>query len=202
MSANPRILTLQRTLHSIRITQPEAGIYGRSSFEFLLRNIRFAHDPVRPPVNEYSAYVRVIASDGQLTSEAAFTKIDVSISNFRPIIFIEGQTNVSVQMSDGQSRIELLRAGEQTTILEDTAVINSISIILVNPSHSNERISIAIPNIPDDIEIVSTGGSSILLVGPASPMDFTLALTNAILYYDYPPMESILQGDVPDFTTR
>lgn len=201
MSANPRELTLQRSLHSIRITQPESGTYNGSSFEFLLRNIRFAHDPVRPPVDTYSAFVRVTSSDGQLTSEAAFARIDVSISNFNPIIFINGQTNASVEMSDGQTRLELLRAGEQTTILEDTAIVSSVAIILVNPSHPSERISISIPDIPDNMEVVSTG-SSIVLVGPASTMDFTLALTGATLYFEYPPMDSILQGEVPDFTTR
>lgn len=202
VSVDPSILTFQRTRHNIRISQHTSGIYTHSNFEFLLTNIRFAHDPVRPPVDQYAAYVLVTASDGQLRSEVATTRIDVSISNVAPTVLFGGQTNTSVEMVDGQARISVLASGQLITVFEDTSVITSVSIILTNPSHSNEQITISIPNLPAGITVINNGGSSIILAGPASPVDFSQVLTDATLYYNYPPMESILQGEVPDLTTR
>lgn len=175
--------------------------YNHSHFEFLLRDIRFTHDPVRPPVDQYSAYVQVTASDRQLTSETATTRVDISVANFDPIIFIDGQTDVSVEMRDGMPVVELLRSMQPITVLEDTPTISRVSIILTNSQHSDERISISSPNLPANIEIISTD-MSILLVGPASPQDFSMALSEAVLQYHYPRMDSILQGDEPNFTPR
>ena len=201
VSSNPRYLTIQRTFHSISITQPAAGTYNLSSFEFLLRSVRFAHDPARPPVSRYSARVLVTASDSLLTSQPAATRIDVSIANFSPVVFIEGRTSATVEMGDGQTVVQLLRAAQQTTVLEDTAVINSVSIILTNPIGESESITIDPSSLPATITVVETG-VSILLIGPATPAEFTSALTSVILNYTYPAMESILQGDTPNFTRR
>jgi len=203
VSTNPRYLSIQRTFHSISITQPAAGTYDLSSFQFLLRNVRFAHDPVRPPVSRYSAYILVTASDSQLTSQPAMTRIDVSITNFSPAVRIEGLTSGSVEMRDGQTSVQLLRAAQQTTVLEDTAVINSVSIILTNPVDGSESISILdTSSLPAAITVIETG-VSVLLIGPATPEEFTSALTSATLSYSYPAMESILQGEIPpDFTRR
>lgn len=183
------------------MSQTSAGSFSSQDFEYLLRLIRYAHDPERPDVDQYSAHVSVSVDDGEFRSEVAVTRIDVSVTNTPPSVFINSQTSASAVMSDGEPIIRLLPAGSMAMLLEDSDIIEEVSIALTNPSHSGEQIRMATTNTPASIN-VSAAGNTVTLQGPASPADFSQTLTESIIYYEYPPMESILQGDVPEFTTR
>lgn len=188
--------------HSIRISQVAGtGSFSQQDFQDLLRNIRFAHDPLRPSVEQYTAFVSVSVHDGVFTSTVAVTSIDVFIVNTPPAVLINGASNASAVMVDGEAVITLFRSGTIVTLFEDSAVIQQVSITLTNPSHSDERIQLSPLNVPSTISIAGDE-SRIMLTGPASPVDFSQALTDSTLHYQYPPMESILGGDQPDFTTR
>lgn len=201
VSVDPSLLTIQKTRRTIVISQTSAGSLTKQDFEYVLRLIRFAHDPMRPNVDQYSAYVSVSVDDGEFRSEPAFTRIDVFITNMPPSILVNGQTNASAVMSDGEPVISLLPAGSMVTLFEDSTTVEEVSITLTNPGHSSEEIRISVDNIPNSIN-VTADGTTIVLRGPASPVDFDQLLTESTIYYDYPPMASILQGDRPEFTTR
>lgn len=197
MSADATVLTLQKTRYSIRISQAVAGSSSHQDFEYLLRSVRYAHDPLRPSVDQYSAYVSVSVSDGALTSLVAITTIDVFVTNTPPVVFIDGERNVSAVMLDGEMEIRL---DGVVTLFDDSTRIQQVSMTLTNPSHSDEQIRISPANITG-FTVVSEP-NRIVLIGPATPAEFSLVLTESTFYYEYPPMDSILMGDRPDFTTR
>lgn len=194
-------ITITRSATRLHFFQPQDGIHTFSDFEHILRNIRFAHDPERPApdIAEYEAYVRVSASDGELSSEVAVTQIAVSIVNTPPIVLFGNDTMTEVVMQDGEPVIQVLQVGAD--IVEDSETISQVTLALMNPSHENERLYAIRGNVSSSITITN-GSSSITLQGPASRVEFIDALHNIEVYYSYPPMESILQGDVPDFTPR
>lgn len=201
MSVDPSSITIQKTRHSILISQPPTGTFSKQDFEYLLRTIRFAHDPLRPPVEQYSAFVSVSVDDGVFRSDLAFTMISVSVTNTGPAVLIDGQTNASAVMFDGEPVITLFGSDVVLTLFEDSSTIQAVSITLTNPRDGAERIRLSPSNIPSNINI-TMDGSIITLTGPASPVDFSQALTDSTIHYEYPAMESILQGDRPEFTTR
>lgn len=203
VSVDPEIVTAVKTRHSIVMSQPAAaGSVSRQDFEFLLRSVRFAHDPQRPlSVEQYSATVTVTASDGELMSEPAFTEIEVSVTNLPPSVLISSPA--SAVMSDGETSIPLFQPGTDISVFEDTTIIRNVSITLTNPRHSKEQLLIELAaDTSSDISLSNSTRTNILLTGPASPSNFSQALTDARISFLYPPMESILQGDVPDFTPR
>lgn len=207
---DPSLLTLQKTRYSIAISQTPTGSFSRQDFEYLLRLIRFAHDPVRPEVDQYSAQVGVSASDGEFTSELAFTTIDVSVTNLAPSVLADGLSSADLQVKDGESEVPLLPATMRVSVFEDSQVIEEVTIThtnphhTVNPGHSGEGLRIAVDSAPSSSINVTVGpdGHTISLRGPASPLEFSQLLTDATIYYIYPAMDSILQGDRPDFDTR
>lgn len=202
VSVDTSIITIQKSRRSIRISQVAGtGSFTHQDFEYLLRNVRFAHDPLRPDVEIYTAIVSVSVHDGVFTSTTAVTSINVLVANTPPAVLIDGMSDASAVMADGQPAIALFRSGTTLTLFEDTAVVQSVSITLTNPSHSEEQIQLSPLNVPSTIT-VSGDETSIVLTGPASPADFSQALTDSTLSYHYPPMESILGGERPDFTTR
>jgi hypothetical protein len=167
-----------------------------------LRNIRFAHDLERPApeVTAYEAYVQVSASDGQLSSDVAVSQIVVSIINTPPMVVFGNDTSTEVVMRDGEPIISALQVG--VDIVEDSEIISQVTLTLTNPSHQDERLyAIRGINVSSSIT-VTNDSSSVTLQGPASLVEFIDALHNIELYYSYPPMDSILQGDIPDFTPR
>lgn len=200
MSVDASIITVQKSRHSIRISQvAETGIFSHQHFEYLLRSIRYAHDPLRPSVEQYTASVSVSVHDGVFISVMAVTSIDVFIANTPPTVLLNGARNASAAMADGEATIPLLPFG--ATLFEDSTIIQQVLITLTNPSHSAEQIRFSELNVPASINVTSDE-SSIVLTGPATPADFSQALTDSGLYYVYPPMESILSGDRPEFTPR
>ncbi len=204
ISVDPTIINVQKTRYNLRFSQTSSGIFSGQDFEFLLRSVRFAHDPIRPLVDRYSASVSVTAYDETFVSRIAYTDIDVSVFNIPPMVLIDGITDVSAVMTDGEPTISLLRSGVTVTVFEDTTTVERVSITLTNPSHNDEQILISAPlpsNFPSSISISSSAGT-ISFTGPATPADFSQALTDVTILYRYPPMESILQGDEPIFTTR
>ena len=200
-SVDPSILTVQKTRHRIRISQAGTGSFSHGDFEYLLRSIRFAHDPVRPTVEQYEAFISVSVHDGVFTSIEAVTSVDVFIVNTPPAVLIDGANEASAVMADGEVAIVLLQSGTIVTLFEDSTVIQRVSIMVTNPSHNDEEIRFSPMNVPSNISIVSSG-RSVVLNGPASPAEFSQALTDSTLYYRYPAMESILGGDRPEFTPR
>jgi hypothetical protein len=202
VSTDPSILTIQKSRHSIRISQVvETGFFSHQDFEYLLRSIRYAHDPVRPPVERYTAFFSVSAYDGVFTSVPAVTIVDVLVVNTPPAVLINGASNASAVMADGEATIKLLDSGTIVTLFEDSTVIREVSITLTNPSHSEELIQLSPINVPSSISVLNNG-SEVVLIGPATPVEFSQALTDSTLFYQYPPMESILQGNRPHFTPR
>lgn len=210
LSVDPAILTVQKNRHSILVTQSaaeeeegEGGVFSAQDFEYVLRNVRFAHDPERPLVDSYSATVSVLVGDGLLTSNTAVTTIDVTVSNTPPAVFINGETTASAVMADGEgSGISLFQPDTYVELFEDTSTIEEVLIRLTNPSHVEEGIGLSPPSdLPDGITVVNNG-SVVVLTGPATPTVFSRVLTDSTLYYRYPAMESILGGDRPVFTTR
>lgn len=205
MSVDPNFLTIQKTRYSILVSQATGGSYSKQHFEYILRSIRFAHDPTRPQVEQYTAFVTVSVFDGLFRSEPAGTRVEVFVSNFAPTVLINGQTNSTTVMRDGVPTIPLFQSGTAITrveVLEDSLVIQSVSIILTNPSHSDEQIRLSGSNIPETITVNMTNRDIIILTGPATPANFSQALSDSTIYYKYPPMSSILEGDRPDFSTR
>ena len=95
--ADPDTLTVLRSNVSILIQQSASGSHSNSDFEALLRQISFYHDPTRPDVNSYSAFVRVTASDGELTSPVATTEVIVSLINEAPVVLVDGEVHTLVQ---------------------------------------------------------------------------------------------------------
>lgn len=203
VSVDPSVLTVQKNRHSILVTQTiEGGVFSAQDFEYVLRNTRFAHDPERPLVDLYSASVAVSVTDGLFTSNVAVTTIDISVTNTPPAVFINGETTTRAVMADGEGSIPLFQPDTFVELFEDTSTIEEVLISLTNPSHIDEGVSLSPPsNLPDGIT-VTNNGSVIILTGPATPTEFSQALTDSALYYQYPAMESILGGDRPDFTTR
>ncbi len=180
----------------------------RAIFEFLLRQVEFVHDTTRPSTNQYSALVRVSVSDGVFTSVDSFTHVTVTVDNQPPRLTINGQDTQTLTLLDGMDIYDFVPRGV-VQILEDSNTISSISIELTNPQHSEERLLLNTVSLPDTISgSVSEDGLTITLTGPASPMEFAQVLLdnggrpNPLLQYNYPPLSSILQGDVPDFTQR
>ena len=200
-STNPLYLTVTRSPTRIEVTQTEDGSYGFSDFETVLRNIRFVHDPARPPtdVTEYEAYVAISADDGELLSDIAVSRIVVSISNLPPMVLLNNMTMTEVVMRDGEPVIQVLQVSAD--IIEDSDTISQVTLTLTNPLHPNERIYASGGYVSPLITIIN-GSDSVTLMGPASLSEFVDALNNIQVYYNYPPMESILQGDRPDFTPR
>ena len=200
-STNPLYLTVARSRTRIEVTQTEDGRYGFSDFEMVLRNIHFVHDPARPPtdVTEYEAFVSISANDGELTSEVAVSRIVVSISNLPPMVLLDNRTTTEVIMRDGEPVVQVLQVS--TDLIEDSDTISQITLTLTNPLHPNEQIYASGGYISPLITIMN-GSNSVTLLGPASLSEFVDALNNVQVYYNYPPMESILQGDRPDFTPR
>ena len=200
-STNPRYLTVTRSPTRIEVAQLQDGSHDFGDFEMVLRDIRFVHDPVRPPteVTEYEAFVSVSASDGELTSDIAVSRIVVSVRNLPPIVVLGNSTATEVVMQDGQPVIPVLQVGAD--IIEDSDTISQVILTLNNPFHQDERIYSSGGYVSPSIT-VTNGSNSVTLSGPASLLDFVEALNNIQVLYSYPPMESILQGDVPDFTPR
>ena len=200
VSVDPTIITIQKTRHSIRISQATDASVSRQDFEYLLRSVQFAHDPERPPVDRYSVLISVTADDGSFISEIAFNRIEILVFNIGPIVLFGGLTDVTMMMADGEVEVPLLPSGTVVSLFEDTTTIQNVSITLTNPRESDE-VYISPVNLPSTITVTSDG-VKIVLRGPASPADFSQFLTDASIYYRYPPMESILRGDIPEFTTR
>ena len=163
--------------------------------------MRFAHDVERPApdITEYEAYFRVSASDGQLSSEVAVSQIVVGISNTPPMVMFGNDTTTEVVMRDGEPVIPVLQVGAD--IVEDSETISRVTLTLTNAVHETERLYAIRGNVSSSITITNDS-SSVTLQGPASLVEFIDALHNIEVYYSYPPMESILQGDVPNFTPR
>ena len=195
ISADSGVLTIQKSRHSIVISQAPSGTFSAHQFAYVLRDIRFAHDPVRPPVDQYSAYVSVSAYDGVFPSPLAFTRVDVFIVNIAPSVLINGQTNTGAMMFDGDIRIPIFQS-DNVLILEDSLTIQEVSITLTNPADVDERLLVSPPPThPTNNYVTSNGATVILFTGPASPADFSQALTETTILFEYPPMQSILQAE-------
>ena len=201
-SDDPEVITIINTRMGdrIQLLQSASGNHPASSFEYMLRSIRFAHGTSRPAGN-YTAFIHVTASDGLLESEVASTQIDVQVLNQAPLVLLDNQTSFELFMRDGQVFLPLLQDTASISIMEDSSIISSLSIRLVNPAHSDERIRLDLSNIPDTMTY-EIDHQTLILNGPATPTEFIEAINSLSLEYHYPPMESILQGDVPDFTPR
>ena len=194
-------ITIIRSATRLHFFQPQDGVHSFSDFEYILRNIRFAHDVDRPApdITEYEAYVQVSASDGQLSSEVAVSRIVVGVINTPPMVVFGNDTMTQVVMRDGEPVIPVLQVGAD--IVEDSETISQVTLILTNAVHETERLYAIRGNVSTSITITNDS-SSVILQGPASRVEFIDALHNIEVYYSYPPMESILRGDVPDFTPR
>ena len=196
------VITITRSATRLHFFQPQDGVHTIGDFEYILRNVRFAHDLERPApdVSEYEAYVQVSANDGQLSSEVAASQITVSIVNTPPMVVFGNDTTTEVVMRDGEPVIPALQVG--VDIVEDSETISRVTLTLTNPSHQDERLyAIRGINVSSSISITNDS-SSVTLQGPASLVEFIDALHNIEVYYSYPPMDSILQGEIPDFTPR
>ena len=194
-------ITVTRSATRLHFFQPQDGVHTFSNFEYVLRNIRFAHDLERPTpdITEYEVYVRVSASDGELSSEVAVSQIVVNIVNTPPMVLFGNDTMTEVVVRDGEPVIPVLQVGAD--IIEDSETISQVTLTLSNAMHEDERLYAIRGNVSSLIT-VTNDSTSITLQGPASLVEFIDALHNIEIYYSYPPMESILQGDVPDFTPR
>ena len=123
------------------------------------------------------------------------------VSNVAPSLSVSSQTSASAEMRDGEGEITLLPQRSMFMFLEDSDSIAEVSITLGNFNHSEERISFYTNATLGSINVTSSG-RTVLLSGPASPGAFDQLLTEGTILYHYPAMESILQGDRPEFTTR
>ncbi len=175
----------------------------REIFEYYLRNVNFIHDNTRPPTNQYSAYVRVHASDGTFTSDDSFTNVIITVDNQPPTLTISGQDSQENTLFDGMDIFALAPQGNMSAT-EDSGVIGSVSIELTNPQHPDERLFLSSIALPGSISgSVSADGRTITLTGPATASLFAEVLSyTGLLEYSYPAYASILQGDTPDFTQR
>ena len=196
------VVTITRSATRLHFFQPQDGVHTISDFEYILRNIRFAHDLERPApdISQYEAYIQVSASDGQFSSEVATSQIVVSIINTPPMVVFGNDTITEIVMRDGEPVILALQVG--IDIVEDSETISRVTLTLTNPSHQDEQLyAIRGINVSSSISITNDS-SSVTLQGPAPLVEFIDALHNIEVYYSYPPMDSILQGEVPDFTPR
>ena len=196
------VVTITRSATRLHFFQPQDGVHTISDFEYILRNIRFAHDLERPApdISQYEAYIQVSASDGEFSSEVAVSQIVVSIINTPPMVVFGNDTTTEIVMRDGEPVILALQVG--VDIVEDSETISRVTLTLTNPSHQDEQLyAIRGINVSSSIS-VTNDSSSVTLQGPASLVEFIDALHNIEVYYSYPPMDSILQGEVPDFTPR
>ena len=167
-----------------------------------MRNIRFAHDPARPPTDiaAYEASVLVSVSDGMQTSSVATSQITVTITNLPPAILLGNDTTAEVVMRDSEPVIQVLQVG--VDIIEDSDTISHITLTLTNPVHDSEQIFAVNGGSVSPSITVTNDTNSVTLTGPASQLEFIDALNRVEISYNYPAMDSILQGDVPDFTPR
>ncbi len=190
--------------YSIVISQGPSGTFSAQQFAYMLRNIRFAHDPMRPLMDQYAAYISVSVYDGSFSSPLAFTRVDVFITNIPPTVLIGGRTSTSVLMFDGDTEVRIFQQEDSLMLLEDTLTIQEVSVTLTNPADSEERLRVSPPtNIPGNISITSINGTTVLFTGPASPVDFSQALTETVIFHEYLPMQGILQGEgVPNLEDR
>ena len=179
------------------------GVVDRQVFEYLLRNIRFTFDPSCPNVQQYYSFVDVVAYDGVYTSTVATTHISVNVINQPPRVLFNDESTVTLTVRDGEAMIPLFPTGATITIIEDSSELYSVSITLTSPRHPQERLSIDEATLPASISAVtSTDGSSITLSGLTSPAEYIEVLTSPYILYHYPPIGSILQGEVPDLAQR
>ena len=201
-STSSLYFNITRSPTRIQVDQSQDGTYAFSDFEYILRNLRFVHDADRPPTDiaAYEASVTVSVSDGELTSDVAVSEIVVIVTNIPPMITLGNGTAAEIVMQDGVPVIPVLQVGAD--IVEDSDTISHITLTLTNPLHDNEQLyALSGESISPSITIAN-GSNTITLTGPASRLDFVEALNNVEIFYRYPPFESILQGEVPDFTPR
>ena len=68
-----------------------------SAFEELLQNIFFTYDSTRPSeLEDYQAVVMVTVADGELSSEPAFTTVEVIVMNEGPRVLLDGEVGTGV----------------------------------------------------------------------------------------------------------
>lgn len=202
-TSSPDQLSILQTDSTIQLIQQVDGTVSREIFEYLLRSVRFTFDPSRPDISQYSSLVEVTAYDGLLTSAVASTHIVVSVINQPPRVLFNGTSTVYQTVFDGEAVKPLFPTGTTVTVLEDSLQLSSVSITLSNPQHPQERLTINETMLPASLSaFVSADGSSITLSGLATPADYVGVLMSPEILYHYPPIESILQGEVPDLTPR
>ena len=206
MSTDPYVLTVQRAPQSIVISQAPSGSLSGENFAYILRRIVYSHSTIRPLPGQYFGSVSVSAFDGNLTSQVAVTTITLNVNNGRSSVLINEQARPGVAsmttVFDGETTIPILEPDDVIQVMDDTSVIQEVSITLTNPADSGERL---VPSLPTDLPPrISVGGSGtrIVFTGPATPQDFSTALTDTTIQYQNPAMDSILQGERPSFDTR
>ena len=196
---SPGELSIERSNTTLYFTSQDLSV-DRMMFEYLLRNIRFVHDPSRP-ASQYLSLVRVTVSDGLFTSPVVATHITVSVVNQASRVQIAGADSVAMTMRDGEGSLSLTPA--EISITEDSSMVASMSIELTNPQHPDERLTLNTSSLPTSLSAaISEDGLTITLTGPASPRVFEQAASMPLVGYSYPPMSSILQGDIPNFMQR
>lgn len=95
-SADAATLTLYRSSALISVHQL-GRVYLMSAFEELLQNIFFTYDSRRPSeLEDYQAVVMATVTDGELTSEPAFTTVGVNVMNEGPAVLLDGQVGSDV----------------------------------------------------------------------------------------------------------
>ena len=197
VSQDPNTLSINRTQYSIEVVQSESSVLPPVVFTQVLRSVRFEHDPTRPEDSIYTAMVTVTASDGELESDPAVSVISVILTNAVPTILFNGAMELTNEIRDGVTTLPLLPTGTTLTIQEDGTMLESVTLTLTNPRIGSERLEVS--ELSTSIES-SYVGPSLLLMGPANISEFTAVLRE--VRYVYPPMESILMGEAPDFTLR
>ena len=101
-------------------------------------------------------------------------------------------------MGDGSPSLPV---SSKPTILEDTAILSSLSISLTNPQDptSSENISLSPSSLPAGIALSRADGWAVELSGEASADSYAAVLSTVV--YSYSRMEGILENE-PDFTPR
>lgn len=96
LSADTATLTLYRNPAFVSVHQ-SGTFYPISAFEELLQNIFFTYDLTRPlDLEGYHAVVKATVNDGDLSSEPAFTTIQVNVMNEGPRVLLDGQVGTKV----------------------------------------------------------------------------------------------------------
>ena len=128
-----------------------------------------ADDPQEP----LQRIIEVIASDGQLQSEASFAIVNIIALNDPPTLFLSSSGDFNTTFFENGPPV-LLSDADLMLSDPDSVLMQSASIVILDPMDSNDEYLLV--SLSSSVSTVRISNSEITLVGPASITNFLSSL--------------------------